>query len=227
MVTPAVDGIDLFKIAGRSISGWIPSFKAGAASPTRQPFCSPLEERRLKRMFAKTQSLIVRELKKKDAERLFQIAREPSTYRFMPNYSDGYETPQDYLDDPNWFQEQDDSRDLFRGRYYAVALPDSDEIIGVVARGLKETLNEIEIGYFISEKHRRKGFAEEAVNALVDWCFGISDIPYVIATISCDNVPSNKLIEKCKFQLLDKRTPIKHGQLMENESYFYYRRYRI
>jgi hypothetical protein len=27
MVTPAVDGIDLFKIAGRSISGWIPSLK--------------------------------------------------------------------------------------------------------------------------------------------------------------------------------------------------------
>src|SRR5207248_11788260 len=47
MVTPAVGGIDLFKIAGRSISGWIPSFKAGAASPTRQPFCSQLEERLL------------------------------------------------------------------------------------------------------------------------------------------------------------------------------------
>ena len=47
MVTPAVDGIDLFKIAGRSISGWITSFKAGVASPTRQPFCSQLEERLL------------------------------------------------------------------------------------------------------------------------------------------------------------------------------------
>jgi hypothetical protein len=47
MVAPAVDGIDLFKIAGRSISGWIPSFKMGAASPVRQPFCSQLEERLL------------------------------------------------------------------------------------------------------------------------------------------------------------------------------------
>ena len=47
MVTPAVEGIDLFKIAGRSISGWIPSFKAGTASPVRQPFCSQLEERLL------------------------------------------------------------------------------------------------------------------------------------------------------------------------------------
>ncbi len=41
MVAPAVDGIDLFKIAGRSISGWIPSFKMGsAAAPVKQPFCS-------------------------------------------------------------------------------------------------------------------------------------------------------------------------------------------
>src|SRR5262247_4231444 len=47
MVVPAIDGIDLFKIAGRSISGWIPSFKTGAASHVRQPFCSQLEERLL------------------------------------------------------------------------------------------------------------------------------------------------------------------------------------
>jgi len=42
MVAPAVEGIDLFKIAGRSISGWIPSFKTGTAGSIRQPFCSQL-----------------------------------------------------------------------------------------------------------------------------------------------------------------------------------------
>ena len=47
MVAPAVEGIDLFKIAGRSISGWIPSLKTGTASLARQPFCSQLEERLL------------------------------------------------------------------------------------------------------------------------------------------------------------------------------------
>src|SRR5260221_9509234 len=47
MVAPAVDGIDLFKIAGRSISGWIPSLKTETAFPLRQPFCSQLEERLL------------------------------------------------------------------------------------------------------------------------------------------------------------------------------------
>jgi hypothetical protein len=47
MVTPSIDGIDLFKIAGRSISGWIPSFKTSSPKSIRQPFCSQLEERLL------------------------------------------------------------------------------------------------------------------------------------------------------------------------------------
>ncbi len=45
MVAPEVQGIDLFKIAGRSISGWVPSYKTGTV--IRQPFCSQLEERLL------------------------------------------------------------------------------------------------------------------------------------------------------------------------------------
>jgi hypothetical protein len=43
MVAPAIEGFDLFKVAGRSTSGWIPSLKTSAA--VRQPFCSQLEER--------------------------------------------------------------------------------------------------------------------------------------------------------------------------------------
>src|SRR6266567_1593547 len=43
MALPSVQGIDLFKIAGRSISGWVPSLKTGTV--IRQPFCSQLEER--------------------------------------------------------------------------------------------------------------------------------------------------------------------------------------
>src|SRR6266516_1135833 len=42
---PACEGIDLFKIAGRSISGWVPSLKTDTV--IRQPFCSQLEERLL------------------------------------------------------------------------------------------------------------------------------------------------------------------------------------
>jgi hypothetical protein len=32
-----IRGVDLFKIAGESISGWIPSWKLGGPKPSRQP----------------------------------------------------------------------------------------------------------------------------------------------------------------------------------------------
>ncbi len=47
MSQSGIRGIDLFKIAGESISGWIPSWKMGGQKPTRQPFCSLMEERLL------------------------------------------------------------------------------------------------------------------------------------------------------------------------------------
>lgn len=47
MSESGIRGIDLFKIAGESISGWIPSFKTGEIRPTRQPFCSQMEEQLL------------------------------------------------------------------------------------------------------------------------------------------------------------------------------------
>ena len=45
MAALAIKGVDLFTIAGRSISRWIPSLKT--ATTIRQPFCSQLEERLL------------------------------------------------------------------------------------------------------------------------------------------------------------------------------------
>jgi transposase len=47
MAEIGVRGIDLFKIAGESISGWIPSWKTGETRTIRQPFCSQMEERLL------------------------------------------------------------------------------------------------------------------------------------------------------------------------------------
>jgi hypothetical protein len=38
-------GLDVFKIAGQSISGFLPSFKTGNPQAVRQPFTSQLEER--------------------------------------------------------------------------------------------------------------------------------------------------------------------------------------
>ena len=44
MAAPEGQGIDLFKMAGRSISGWILRLKMGQPGHVRQLFCCHLED---------------------------------------------------------------------------------------------------------------------------------------------------------------------------------------
>ena len=107
-----------------------------------------------------------------------------------------------------------------------MALADTDELIGMVGMGLEETLNEVEIAYFMGEKSRRRGYAARAVNALVSWCFQVSGIPYLILAVDSANLPSQGLAEKGGFTLFEKRTPVGHRQPnMVSDSCYYYRRH--
>lgn len=178
-------------------------------------------------MYIKTANVVIRAFERKDAESLYSIVREADIYRFMPDWADGFSAPQDYYKAIDWFQKQQDNTDISIGRRCVIALPDTNEMIGMVGVGLEKTLNEIEAAYFMSEKYRRKGYTKEAIDALAEWCLEVSDIKYLILTIDCANIPSNKLAEKCGFELFEKRTPIGHKQPnMESDSYFYYRKYR-
>jgi len=183
-------------------------------------------------MHIKNPNIIIRDFTRKDADNLYAIVTEPNILRFMPDWAAGRTSPQDYYDYIDWAQTQKDSTDIYTNKRYAIALPDADEsgtdeMIGMVGVGLEDTLNEVEVAYFMTEKYQRRGYAKEAVDALTDWCLKVSDIKYLILTIDCANTPSNGLAEKCGFELFEKRTPIGHKQPnMESDSYYYYRKYR-
>jgi [ribosomal protein S5]-alanine N-acetyltransferase len=178
-------------------------------------------------MRIETKHIIIRDFERKDAENLYRIVREKNIFRFMPDWSENSDSPQDFFGYIDWHQTQKNSTDIYENKRYVIALPNTDEMIGMVGMGLEDTLREVEAAYFMSEKYQGRGYTKEAVNALVDWCFNISDINHLILTIDCANIPSCRLAEKCGFQLFEKRTPIGHKQPnMESDSYFYYRRYR-
>jgi ribosomal-protein-alanine N-acetyltransferase len=178
-------------------------------------------------MRIKTEHTIIRDFERKDAENLYRIVNEKNIFRFMPDWAENNGSPQDFWGYIDWHQTQKNSKDIHENKRYAIVLPDTDEMIGMVGMGLEDTLNEVEVAYFMSEKYQDNGYTKEAVNALVSWCFNVSDIKYLVLTIDCANIPSCHLAEKCGFELFEKRTPIRHKQPnMESESYFYYRRYR-
>ena len=179
-------------------------------------------------MRIETNHIIIRDFQRKDAENLYRIVREKNILRFMPDWAENWDSPQWFLGYIDWHQTQENSTDIYENKRYAITLPHSDEMIGMVGMGLEDMLNEVEVAYFMSEKHQKKGYTKEAIDALVDWCFNVSDIKYLILTIDCANIPSCHLAEKCGFELFEKRMPIGHKQPnMESDSYFYYRRYRI
>ncbi len=57
-----------------------------------------------------------------------------------------------------------------------------------------------EIGWLMREDRWRRGYAEEAMRAVLDWAFGPVDAPHVVALTSMANIGSWKLMEKLGMQ---------------------------
>lgn len=178
-------------------------------------------------MHIELNDIVIRDFERKDAELLHAIVREKEIIRFMKDWSENSQNPENLYRFIDWLQTQKESTNVYENKRYAIALKKSDELIGMVGMGLEDTINEVAVAYFMSGCYQRKGYATQAVTSFADWCFQVSDIPYLILTIDCANMPSCKLAEKCGFELFEKRTPIGHIQPnMESDSYFYYRLYR-
>ena len=178
-------------------------------------------------MYIETEQLVIRDFAYKDAKQLYKIVWQKDVVRFMRDWSENSPAPESFREYIEWHQKQKDSTDVYENKRYAIALKNTDMLIGSVGMGLEDTVNEVEMAYFLDEEHQGNGYATEALKALFDWCMKVSDLPYLILTIDCANEKSCKVAERAGFELFEKRTPISHKQPnMESDSYFYYRKYR-
>ncbi len=57
----------------------------------------------------------------------------------------------------------------------------------------------IELGYLISQKYRRQGYASEACGQILSYAFEMLELPEVYAVIHRENVPSKRLAQKLGF----------------------------
>ncbi len=178
-------------------------------------------------MNIQTERIEIRDFEQKDKENLFKIVWQKNVVKYMRDWSENSPEPDSFTGYIDWHQSQKESTDVFVNKRYAITLKNSDELIGMVGMGLEETLNEVEMAYFIDEAYQKNGYATEALQALYAWCMEVSDLPYMILTIDCANEASCRVAEKAGFELFEKRTPIGHKQPnMQSDSYFYYRKYR-
>ena len=171
--------------------------------------------------------LVIRDFEKKDIPALREIVREREIARFMRDWSENSAVPGRLEGYVEWLQTQRDSTDVYENKRYAVVLQVTGALVGMVGMGQEEMTREVELAYFICPSCRGKGYAPSAAQALADWCFSVSDLPYLILTVDCANTASCRVAEKSGFVLFEKRTPIGHTQPnMVSDSYYYYRKYR-
>ncbi|MBA3717794.1 MAG: GNAT family N-acetyltransferase [Actinobacteria bacterium] len=87
---------------------------------------------------------------------------------------------------------------------------------GSPGRNSRSDPQAVEVGYTIFEPYRRRGYATEAVRALMGWAEG-EGIDRFVASIAPDNVPSLALVGKLGFREVGRHWDDEDGEELEFE----------
>ena len=144
-----------------------------------------------------TERLHLRKMKVSDSQTLFKIWSDPDVTKFMniENFNDERQAIEiiTYLD-----QLAQDNKAI---RYSIIEL-DSNEIIG--SRGFNSfdfDNDKTEIGYDIAKNYWGKGYAPEAISALLNCAFNSLNFNRVEAKVEPENLNSIKVLLKLNFTL--------------------------
>ena len=85
---------------------------------------------------------------------------------------------------------------------WAIEQKDGTQIGDLCFKGLNDD-GSVEIGYGITEENQGKGYATEAVEAVLDWALNQSGIRQVEAETEWENRKSQRVLEKCGFSPLE------------------------
>jgi RimJ/RimL family protein N-acetyltransferase len=141
---------------------------------------------------------------------------------------------------PGWMAQRHRSRDFLAwqiSNYKAMDIvngvvclgffnKNTGEVLGAVGAGEHDDLHEPEIFYNLLPEKRGKGYAVEAARAVTEWALANYNIPYIIGTVEVDNVPSQRVLDRCGYQFINEQTLLVH---ISNKRYRfkYYRHFRV
>lgn len=113
----------------------------------------------------------------------FDVMNEEQALAFIQEHKDKY-----FGEPGEWVQ-------------YAIENKATKKLIGDCAIKLQEENARIaEIGITLSPLHQQKGFAKEAVTALLDWLFTHHKIHRIVETVDAENQASIRLLKSIGFR---------------------------
>ena len=151
----------------------------------------------------KTDRLFLRPFYEDDAEAASFNSKQPIVAAMMSDMV--LETKEEALEwikqTWTWFNVDD-----WLFQILAVERAEDKKLLGLVGIATKENLGgEVEILYGITDMEQNKGYATEALHALVNWTFLHCKVDYLIAIIKPHNHASQKVIKKVGFQYIEQR----------------------
>ncbi|MFP2924212.1 GNAT family N-acetyltransferase [Pyxidicoccus sp. 3LG] len=138
-----------------------------------------------------TPRLVLRRLREEDLDALVAYRNDPEVSRYQ-SWSD-YDAKRGRAliesmssrqpGEPGWFQ-------------FAIALKDTDALVGDCALRTDDDGRQGEIGFTLSRQHQGKGLGTEAVRALLGYVFGTLQLHRVIAVTDAKNTASVAVLER-------------------------------
>lgn len=142
-----------------------------------------------------TQRLILREINHTDVIDLFDILSDPDVAQYEYFY------PIQQIEQASEFITRFNS-EFTKGQEvtWGIVLKESGELIGFCNIGdFHERASRAEIGYVIAQSHWNKGYATEAVQAMVDFGMTKLGLNRIEATITPGNHSSVRVLQKINF----------------------------
>ena len=146
-------------------------------------------------MFFETDELIVDEISENDTKRFHEICNQKFVLRWMKDWEHNLDEVKDLI---NYFIMGYEIKNPYKHPFcLAIRLKDTQELIGICGFGKKEELdNEVEICYFIDEKHSNKGYMGQVVKIAIEIYFEMTEKDFLCAIVNEENINSLKILLK-------------------------------
>ena len=144
----------------------------------------------------KTERLIIRLAEPEDAESIFSYRSDFAENKYQGWFPDSVEEVRDYIS--NMPATMDIANICFQ---FTIILADENRLIGDMGISFTNHNNmQAELGCTLHKDYQKKGYATEALKAIVDYLFGTLDKHRIIASVDPRNTASIQLIERLGFR---------------------------
>ena len=139
-------------------------------------------------------------------QRLVLRKLTPDDFPLLVKHANNRKVAQHILNMPHPF---DEPQAVFRMHYvvqgfrnkerfvFAIALQDTDELIGEISLHVEQTRNIAQLAYWVAEPFWRQGFATEAALSVIRFGLGTLGLQLIFAECHPDNIASEKVLVKC------------------------------